>query len=93
MMSIPVIAFLNCLLVLCAQGHPASRSNKCKCFNHYIGRLSPQQIKGNPVVHFPSIFCPYTEIIITTTKNNDKCVNPQSPFGKLILKNHKHKYG
>ncbi|KAF3689229.1 C-X-C motif chemokine 11 Beta-R1 H174 Interferon gamma-inducible protein 9 [Channa argus] len=91
MKTVPVITFLTCLLVLCAQGLPASGSSKCKCLNSYIGRVSRQQIKGNPVIHLPSTFCPHTEIIVTTTTDKEKCVNPQSPFGKLILKNHKHK--
>ncbi|XP_018524780.1 C-X-C motif chemokine 9 [Lates calcarifer] len=81
------IVFLACLLVLCAQGQPANRSNTCKCLNSYVGRISRQLVKGEPVIHQPSIFCPRTEIIITITGNKEKCVNPQSPLGKLILKN------
>ncbi|XP_044051558.1 C-X-C motif chemokine 10-like [Siniperca chuatsi] len=91
-MNSAVSAFLTCLLVLYAQGQLANRSNKCKCLNSYIGRINPQLIKAEPVIHHPSIFCPHTEIIITTTANKEKCVNPQSPLGKLILKN-KNKHG
>ncbi|XP_070761093.1 C-X-C motif chemokine 10-like [Enoplosus armatus] len=88
MNSASVIAFLSCLLVLYTQGQPASRSGQCKCLSHsYVGRISPQLIKAEPVVHLRNAFCPHTEIIITTTANKEKCVNPQSPLGKLILKN------
>uniref|UniRef100_A0AAX7TIN9 Chemokine interleukin-8-like domain-containing protein n=1 Tax=Astatotilapia calliptera TaxID=8154 RepID=A0AAX7TIN9_ASTCA len=60
-----VTAFIACLLILGAQGQPASKSNKCKCYS-YIGRISPKLIKAEPVIHYPSIFCPHTEIIVTT---------------------------
>ncbi|XP_030581476.1 C-X-C motif chemokine 9-like [Archocentrus centrarchus] len=81
-----ITAFLTCLLVLCAQAQPASRSNKCKCYN-YIGRISPKLIKDEPVIYHPSIFCPRTEIIVTIKTDTKKCVNPESPLGRLILKN------
>ncbi|XP_022613981.1 C-X-C motif chemokine 10-like [Seriola dumerili] len=90
-MNSAVVASLTCLLVLCAQGQPASRSSRCKCSNDYIGRISPKLIKAEPVIHQPSVFCPHTEIIITITGNKEKCVNPQSPLGRLIQKN-KNKY-
>ncbi|XP_071340255.1 C-X-C motif chemokine 10-like [Trachinotus anak] len=90
-MNSAVIAFLTCLLVLCAQGQPANRSSKCKCSNGFIGRINPQLITAEPVIHQPSIFCPHTEIIVTIRGNKEKCVDPQSPLGKLIQKN-KNKY-
>ncbi|KAI9543639.1 hypothetical protein NQZ68_008686 [Dissostichus eleginoides] len=83
-------ALLSCLLVLYAQGHPANRSNTCKCFK-FAGKINKQQIQGEPVIHEPSNFCPRTEIIIFTA-NKDKCVNPQSRLGKLILTN-KNRHG
>uniref|UniRef100_A0A3Q3MWM7 Chemokine interleukin-8-like domain-containing protein n=1 Tax=Mastacembelus armatus TaxID=205130 RepID=A0A3Q3MWM7_9TELE len=86
-MNAYIIAFLSCLLILCAQGQLAGRSNLCRCSNGYVGR-NPQLIKAEPVIHHPSSFCPRTEIIVTTTANKEKCVNPQSPLGKLILKNY-----
>uniref|UniRef100_A0A3Q4HA22 Chemokine interleukin-8-like domain-containing protein n=1 Tax=Neolamprologus brichardi TaxID=32507 RepID=A0A3Q4HA22_NEOBR len=73
-----VTAFIACLLILGAQGQPASKSNKCKCYS-YIGRISP------------NIFCPHTEIIVTTKADMKKCVNPESPLGRHILKNHNNK--
>uniref|UniRef100_A0A668VDJ1 Chemokine interleukin-8-like domain-containing protein n=1 Tax=Oreochromis aureus TaxID=47969 RepID=A0A668VDJ1_OREAU len=79
-----VTAFVACLLILGAQG---SKSNKCKCYS-YIGRISPKLIKAEPVIHYPSIFCPHTEIIVTTKADMKKCVNPESPLGRHILKNH-----
>ncbi|KAK2837765.1 hypothetical protein Q5P01_014977 [Channa striata] len=80
-----IVAFLTCLLVLSSQGQIGGRSNKCKCYN-YVARVNPKLIKTEPVVHPPSIFCQKTEIIITI-ENKEKCVNPQSPLGQLILKN------
>ncbi|XP_078027088.1 uncharacterized protein LOC144464299 [Epinephelus lanceolatus] len=84
-MNSAVIAFLASLLVLCAQGQ-RDLSSKCKCYS-FIGRFSSKLIKGEPVIHSPSNFCPHTEIIITTTADMKKCVNPKSPLGQLILKN------
>ncbi|KAF3851639.1 hypothetical protein F7725_013411 [Dissostichus mawsoni] len=55
-------ALLSCLLVLYAQGHPANRSNTCKCFK-FAGKINKQQIQGEPVIHEPSNFCPRTEIM------------------------------
>ncbi|KAF3696227.1 hypothetical protein EXN66_Car011903 [Channa argus] len=81
-----VFAFLTCLLVLCTQGQLAGRSNNCKCYS-YVGRVNPRLIKTEPVVYHPNIFCQKTEIIITIA-NKEKCLNPQSPLGQLILKNH-----
>ncbi|XP_053181859.1 C-X-C motif chemokine 9-like [Scomber japonicus] len=77
--------FLTCLLVLCVQGQPGHRSSRCKCYS-YVGRTDPKIIKGI-LIHDPSIYCPKTEIIITTTEDKQKCVNPESPLGKTILKN------
>ncbi|XP_035496848.1 uncharacterized protein cxcl11.5 [Scophthalmus maximus] len=88
-MNSAVVAFLSSLLVLCAQGDPGNRSQKCKCLNGFIGRVTPHLIKSEPVIHQPNIFCPQLEIIITLTGNKEKCVNPLSPFGKLLLKNQK----
>nr|XP_046241652.1 C-X-C motif chemokine 10-like [Scatophagus argus] len=85
-MKSAVLAFLVCLLVFCAQGHPDYSSSKCKCLNGYIEKIHPKLIKAGPFVHDPSVFCPHTEIIIKTA-NKDKCVNPNSPLGKLILRN------
>ncbi|XP_034451790.1 C-X-C motif chemokine 10-like [Hippoglossus hippoglossus] len=88
-MNSSAITFLSFLLVLCAQGLPDSRSRKCKCLNGYIGKVNPQlisQIKSEPVIHHPNIFCQQIEIIIIIRKQ-EKCVNPESPFGKRILKN------
>ncbi|XP_014186799.1 C-X-C motif chemokine 10 [Haplochromis burtoni] len=82
-----VTAFIACLLILGAQGQPASKSNKCKCYS-YIGRISPKLIKAEPVIHYPSIFCPHTEIIVTTKADMKRCVSPESPLGRHILKNH-----
>uniref|UniRef100_A0A3Q2VSR0 C-X-C motif chemokine 10-like n=1 Tax=Haplochromis burtoni TaxID=8153 RepID=A0A3Q2VSR0_HAPBU len=81
-----VTAFIACLLILGAQGQPASKSNKCKCYS-YIGRISPKLIKAEPVIHYPSIFCPHTEIIVTTKADMKRCVSPESPLGRHILKN------
>ncbi|XP_074493269.1 C-X-C motif chemokine 10-like [Sebastes fasciatus] len=86
-MNPAVIAVLASLLVLCAQGQPDNKSSKCKCLNGYVGRVNLRLIKGEPVVHHPSIFCPSTEIIIRTTADKEKCVNPQSRLGQLILNN------
>ncbi|XP_008281738.1 chemokine (C-X-C motif) ligand 20 isoform X2 [Stegastes partitus] len=86
-MNSAVITFFISLLVLCAQGQQASGSSKCKCINSYISRGSRQLIGAQVVVFPPSIFCPRTEIIISTAANKEKCVNPQSPLGQHILKN------
>ncbi|XP_073322763.1 C-X-C motif chemokine 11-1-like [Pagrus major] len=83
-MNSVAIVFLTFLLVFYAQGQQ-SNGSKCKCLNGYIGKVNPKLIKSGPVIHNPSIFCPQTEIIITTTADKEKCVNPESPFGKLIL--------
>ncbi|XP_070821190.1 C-X-C motif chemokine 10-like [Chaetodon trifascialis] len=90
-MNSAVFAFLTCLLVFYAQGQPANRSSKCKCLNGSIDKIPPQLIKAGPVIHPPSIFCQQVEIIITTTANKEKCVNPQSHLGKRILKS-KNRY-
>ncbi|KAL7391591.1 hypothetical protein ABVT39_011462 [Epinephelus coioides] len=84
-MNSAVIAFLASLLVLCAQGQ-RDLSSQCKCYS-FIGKSSTKLIKGEPVIHSPSNSCPHTEIIITTTADMKKCVNPKSPLGQLILKN------
>ncbi|XP_047448363.1 C-X-C motif chemokine 9-like [Mugil cephalus] len=86
-MNSAVTIFLTCLLVFWAQGQPAIRSSQCKCSKSFVGRMSQKLIRAEPVVHYPSIFCPRTEIIITTAENKEKCVNPLSPLGQLILKN------
>ncbi|XP_062238143.1 C-X-C motif chemokine 10-like [Platichthys flesus] len=92
-MNSSAITFLSFLLVLCAQGLPDSRSRKCKCLNGYIGQVNDRfirQIKSEPVIHHPNIFCQQIEIIINIGKQ-EKCVNPQSRFGKFLLKNkYKH---
>ncbi|KAK2837757.1 hypothetical protein Q5P01_014969 [Channa striata] len=80
-----IVAFLTCLLVLCSQGQIGGRSSNCQCYR-YVGRVNPKLIKTEPVVYPPSIFCQKTEIIITI-ENKERCVNPQSPLGQLILKN------
>ncbi|XP_042344794.1 C-X-C motif chemokine 10-like [Plectropomus leopardus] len=85
-MNSVVITVLISLLVLCAQGQQDT-SSKCKCSKDFVGRINSRQIKGEPLVLPPSIFCPHTEIIITTTADKEKCVNPKSQFGQLILKN------
>ncbi|KAM6930841.1 C-X-C motif chemokine 10-like [Xenentodon cancila] len=84
-----VTVFLTCLLLLSSQGLPLSRSHKCKCSNGYVKQINLQLIKGEPQILRPSVFCPRTEIIITIGENQEKCLNPQSPLGKLILKNKK----
>ncbi|XP_078027224.1 uncharacterized protein LOC144464361 [Epinephelus lanceolatus] len=89
-MNSAVIAFLASLLVLCAQdtvNRQQDPSSKCKCYKEFTGRISSKLIKGEPVIHSPSNFCPHTEIIITTTADMKKCVNPKSPLRQLILKN------
>ncbi|KAK5870454.1 hypothetical protein PBY51_003398 [Eleginops maclovinus] len=78
-------ALLCCLLVLSAQGHPANKSNKCKCLK-FVNRVNPQQIQGQPAIHEPSAFCQHREIIIWIS-NVEYCINPQSKLGKLILTN------
>ncbi|XP_012713393.1 C-X-C motif chemokine 11 [Fundulus heteroclitus] len=83
-MKSALIAFLTCLLLLCAQGQPANRSNKCKCSNSLLTKVRLQRIQTEPVVYQPSIFCPRTEIIITVA-NKEKCVDPKSRFGQFIL--------
>ncbi|KAM7392191.1 hypothetical protein PAMP_022821 [Pampus punctatissimus] len=91
-MKSAVIAFLTCLLVLCVQGQTDTNSKKCKCLDGYVGRINTKLIKAMPVIYQPSIFCPQTEIIITITADKKKCVDPQSPLGKTILKNmNKHR--
>ncbi|XP_040897807.1 C-X-C motif chemokine 10-like [Toxotes jaculatrix] len=90
-MNSAVTAFLACLLVLCAQGQLDNGFSNCKCSKSYVGRINSQLIQSGPVVHNPSVFCPHIEIIITLKGNKERCVDPQSPLGKLILKNkHKH---
>ncbi|XP_062274173.1 growth-regulated alpha protein-like [Scomber scombrus] len=83
-MNSAVIAFLTCLLVLCVQGQPGHSSSKCMC-DSYVGPIHRRFIKGIPVIHNPSIYCSKTEIIITTTADNQKCVDPESRLGKHIL--------
>ncbi|XP_030271892.1 C-X-C motif chemokine 11-1-like [Sparus aurata] len=83
-MKLVAIVFLTFLLAFCVHGQH-SKGSKCKCLNGYIGKVIPKHIKSGPVIHDPSIFCPQTEIIITTTADKEKCVNPESLFGKLIL--------
>ncbi|XP_069380466.1 C-X-C motif chemokine 10-like [Paralichthys olivaceus] len=90
-MNSSTITFLSCLLVLCAQGMPDSRSRKCKCLNGYIGQVTKhfvRHIKSEPVINPPNSFCDQTEIIITI-KDEEKCVDPLSQLGKLILMNKK----
>ncbi|XP_069380465.1 C-X-C motif chemokine 10-like [Paralichthys olivaceus] len=91
-MNSSTITFLSCLLVLCAQGMPDSRSRKCKCLNGYIGQVTKpfirQHIKSEPVIHQKNSFCNQMEIIITI-KDEEKCVDPMSQLGKLILMNKK----
>ncbi|KAM6930842.1 C-X-C motif chemokine 10-like [Xenentodon cancila] len=82
-----VTVFLTCLLLLSSQGLPLSRSHKCKCSNGYVKQINLHFIKGEPQILRPSVFCPRTEIIITTRANQEKCLNPQSLLGQLILKN------
>ncbi|CAK6978546.1 uncharacterized protein LOC122969115 isoform X4 [Scomber scombrus] len=90
-MKSAVIAFLSCLFVLYVQGQ-SDTSKRCRCSKDFVGRISIKLIKGEPVVHLPSIFCLNTEIIITTTADKQKCVNPKSPLGRIILKNmNKHR--
>ncbi|XP_042276360.1 uncharacterized protein LOC121903422 isoform X3 [Thunnus maccoyii] len=84
-MKSAVIAFLTCLLVLYVQGKSDTASS-CKCLNGYVGRVNSKVIKGMPVIHQPSVFCLKTEIIVTIA-DQKKCVNPESPLGKIILKN------
>uniref|UniRef100_A0A672Y9L8 Chemokine interleukin-8-like domain-containing protein n=1 Tax=Sphaeramia orbicularis TaxID=375764 RepID=A0A672Y9L8_9TELE len=84
-----VFALLCCLVFLHVHaGQQEKTSNNCKCKNGYITkRISSKHIKSEPVIHEASVFCPKTEIIITTITDEKKCVNPESPLGKLILKN------
>uniref|UniRef100_A0A3Q3J1E3 Chemokine interleukin-8-like domain-containing protein n=1 Tax=Monopterus albus TaxID=43700 RepID=A0A3Q3J1E3_MONAL len=77
---------MNTWMPFLLTGQLANRARQCKCLNGYIGRINPQLIKAKPVIHHPSIFCPNTEIIITTKTNKEKCVDPESLLGKLILK-------
>uniref|UniRef100_A0A3Q3ECT0 Chemokine interleukin-8-like domain-containing protein n=1 Tax=Labrus bergylta TaxID=56723 RepID=A0A3Q3ECT0_9LABR len=82
-----VVTFLTCLLVLCVQGQSDNGSETCKCSNGFIGRIQLKHIKAGPFIYEPSVFCRHTEITIITTANKKKCVNPESPLGKLILGN------
>ncbi|XP_067429962.1 C-X-C motif chemokine 11-like isoform X3 [Thunnus thynnus] len=84
-MKSAVIAFLTCLLVLYVQGQ-SDNTKKCKCSNSYVGRINTKVIKGMPDIYHPSVFCLKTEIIVTIA-DQKKCVNPESPLGKIILKN------
>ncbi|XP_061586167.1 C-X-C motif chemokine 10-like [Cololabis saira] len=91
----PVITFfLTCLLLLCAQGLPLSRSHKCKCSGGFVKKINPKLIQGEPQILHPSVFCPRTEIIVTIRGNQEKCLNPESLLGKQILnRNMKRKAG
>ncbi|MEQ2232848.1 hypothetical protein ILYODFUR_015658 [Ilyodon furcidens] len=93
-MKSALIAFLFCLLLICAQGQPANRSNKCKCSNSLLTKVKLQNIQTEPVIYHPSTFCPRTEIIITVG-NKEKCVDPKSRIGQIIqnLKNKLRKTG
>ncbi|XP_061586170.1 C-X-C motif chemokine 10-like [Cololabis saira] len=83
----PVITFfLTCLLLLCAQGLPLSRSHKCKCSSGYVKKINLKLIQGEPQILHPSVFCPRTEIIVTIGENQEKCLNPESLLGKMILR-------
>ncbi|XP_067433318.1 C-X-C motif chemokine 2-like [Thunnus thynnus] len=84
-MKSAVIAFLTCLLVLYVQGK-SDTTKKCKCLNGYVGRINTKVIKGMPDIRQPNVFCLKTEIIITVA-DQEKCVNPASPLGKIILQN------
>ncbi|KAM7018607.1 uncharacterized protein LKV04_005905 [Tautogolabrus adspersus] len=90
-MNPAVVTFLTCLLVLCVRGQSDNRSESCKCSNGFIGRIIPKHIRAGPFIHEPSVFCSRTEITLITTANMEKCVNPQSPLGKLILNNNQKK--
>ncbi|XP_061586166.1 C-X-C motif chemokine 10-like [Cololabis saira] len=82
----PVITFfLTCLLLLCAQGLPLSRSHKCNCSSGYVKKINPKLIQGEPQILHPSVFCPRTEIIVTIRGNQEKCLDPESLLGKQIL--------
>ncbi|XP_007557840.1 C-X-C motif chemokine 11-like [Poecilia formosa] len=93
-MKSAVIGFVACLFLLCAQAQPANRSNKCKCSSSFLNRVRLQSILTEPVVYHPSTFCPRTEIIVTLG-NKEKCVDPKSRIGQLILnlKNRSRKTG
>ncbi|XP_028270594.1 interleukin-8-like [Parambassis ranga] len=88
-MNSAAIVVLTCLLVLSAQAQQGTRTRKCKCAGTYPEKFNLKLIKGEPVIHKPSIFCPRTEIIIITKADSERCVNPHSPLGKLILANKK----
>ncbi|CAJ1068676.1 C-X-C motif chemokine 10-like [Xyrichtys novacula] len=90
-MKTAVIAFLTCLLVLCVRGQSDNSSEKCKCSNSFMGRVHPKLIKAGPFIHEPTNFCPRVEITIITTANREKCVDPNSPAGKLFLQNSQKK--
>ncbi|XP_041644403.1 C-X-C motif chemokine 9-like [Cheilinus undulatus] len=86
-----VIVFLACLLVLCVRGQLHSRPKTCKCSDYLRGRIHSKHIRAGPFIQDPSMFCPRTEITIITTANTEKCLDPQSPQGKLILSNRQKK--
>ncbi|CAN9512761.1 unnamed protein product [Ophioblennius macclurei] len=83
-----VAAILSCLLVLCAQGQPAERSNSCQCSGDYFKLNKRFLVKNKPKfnVHYPTNFCPRMEIILIMADGKKKCVNPESPVAMLFLK-------
>ncbi|XP_076005600.1 C-X-C motif chemokine 10-like [Genypterus blacodes] len=87
MKSALIIACLTCLLVLSVQGQLTTGSDKCNCLNGFYKVRSLKLIKTEVTIHKPTAFCPNTEIIvITTTDNQRRCVNPGSPLGRILLK-------
>ncbi|XP_008333804.1 C-X-C motif chemokine 10-like [Cynoglossus semilaevis] len=86
-MNSATVVLLSCLLILCAQAQP-HRSKKCKCLNGSISHIKLELLRkiSVPVFHKPSSFCPQLEIIIVL-ENKVKCVNPESPLGKLLQRN------
>uniref|UniRef100_A0A672HQ83 Chemokine interleukin-8-like domain-containing protein n=1 Tax=Salarias fasciatus TaxID=181472 RepID=A0A672HQ83_SALFA len=81
------VAILSCLLVLCAQGQPVSRSSRCQCSNGFTKIQGSMLSKPHQFhVHHPTNFCPNTEIILTLAGGKKKCVDPKSRLGGLALK-------
>uniref|UniRef100_A0A3Q2G5A8 Chemokine interleukin-8-like domain-containing protein n=1 Tax=Cyprinodon variegatus TaxID=28743 RepID=A0A3Q2G5A8_CYPVA len=77
-------------VLLLSTGQPAYRSNKCKCSHSLLSRVKLRSIQKEPVVYQPSTFCTQYEIIVKVA-DKEKCLDPKSHIGQLILNRHKNK--
>ncbi|XP_071371490.1 C-X-C motif chemokine 11-1-like [Centroberyx affinis] len=88
-MNSAVIASLACLLVLHVEGQQPLRS-QCQCLKGVVKFIDRKLIKEYRP-HYPSTFCPQTELIVTTV-NGKKCLNPESKLGKILMQSWRNRF-